>query len=101
MVDGGPVTVLALDDPVRGLVDTVVLVAVAILAVFLSLIFYLELFPVFLVALPVPAVHIAAFAYAEILRYVKVARHNGQNDNTDKYEQRTQHMIFHTFPPPF
>jgi hypothetical protein len=72
----GTMAVFAHDDLVGGLVDTVVLIRMTILAVFFTpvLYFYDLILPLFFIAQPMPAVHIAAFTCAEILRYIEGTR---------------------------
>jgi hypothetical protein len=100
MIDGGTMAVFTLNDPVRGLIDTVVLVGMAILAVFLSLILHLELLPVLFVVLPMPAIHIATGTDTEVFRDIHHPGQQDQDNDADDHEQRPQNMILHTDTPP-
>jgi len=66
MIDGGTMAVFTLNDPVRGFIDTVVLVGMAILAVFLPLKFHLDGLPFVRIPRSIPSVHVSRFVDPEI-----------------------------------
>jgi hypothetical protein len=100
MIDSGTMAVFTLNDPVRGSIDTVVLVGMAILAIFLSHVLHLELLPVLLVVLPMPAIHIATGTDTEVFRDIHHPGQKDQDNDADDHEQRPQNMILHTDSPP-
>jgi hypothetical protein len=99
MIDGGTMAVFTWDDSVRGFIDTVVIVGMAILAVFFPHIFYFELLPVFLVVLPMPAIHITTGTDTEVFRDIHYPGQQDQDNDADDHEQRPQNMILHTGSP--
>jgi len=98
MIDRWAMAVFALDYPVRGFVDAVVFIGMTILAVFLTLIFHLDLLPVFLIGMTVPAIHVTALTDPEILWDDNHSGQQYQNDDTDHHNQRSQYMILHNLP---
>jgi hypothetical protein len=101
MIDGRAVAVFALYVLVGGFFDAGVVFVVAILAVFRAHVLDLELLPFFLVALPVPAVHVPPRPDAEILRHEKgPGNEDKDNDEGDRIK-RPENMMFHKPQSPF
>jgi hypothetical protein len=95
------VAVFALYVLVWGFFYAGVVFVVAVLAVFRAQVLDLELLPFFLVALPMPAVHVSPRADAEILRHEKgPGNENKDNDDGDRIK-RPENMMFHEPQPPF
>src|SRR5512139_2204419 len=99
MIAGGTVAVFALYDHMWGFVDTVVLVGMAVLTVFLSHVLHFELLPVLFVPLPVPAVHVPPLLHTEVLRNQYDPSQKYKDDDTNDHDQRSENMILHAYFP--
>ena len=69
MLDRRPMTVFTLNSFVAGGADLLLFFSMAVLTIFLPLIFYLKGFPLLLIRLAIPAVHVTSFMDSKVLRY--------------------------------
>ena len=97
MLKGRTVTVLALDNTMLGCHVLLVLLIMALIAVFFGLIFYGEGLPLIQVARSVEAVHESTLTDNEIVGNYEGSRNQGKYQNTDEYVHWSPHMTFHFF----
>lgn len=96
MIQGRPVTIFAVYDGMWSLHYTVILVAVAVLAVFtIKLIFYLKGLPFLFVAFSVPAIHITPFPYSEVLWNNELSRNQYENNQAHRNIKGPPDMTLH------
>jgi hypothetical protein len=90
------VAVFALDNHMRRLGNTLVLVGMAVLAVFRTLVFDLNvIFPFLYIALTIPAIHVTAFMYAEILWDIEKPGNKYKDNKAYDNDQRPEDMVLH------
>ncbi len=102
MVQGRPVTILAVNNRVGAPHNALILFAMTILAIGAAAegILHGKGLPLIFVARPVPTVHVPAIADAKILRHNEQSNRKCQYDeHKDNYE-RPKNMIFHSFFTP-
>jgi hypothetical protein len=95
MCDGGTMAILARDYGVRRFHNAFILVGMAILAIFRSLILDLESLPILDVAFPVPGIHVTSLMDTEILRHIHHPRNQNERNYAEDDPKRSKDVIFH------